>query len=335
MGIESEQLIYDYLSRVGDLAQSALPAAERLRLVTQLRQDIERERERSAGQADNPAAVRRILGKLGSPDTVVERAAAWGDTPQDDPDAPPFPGSEVLVDPAEVAVAAEWWRLPQQRSGSADSEPADPDPADPGLNVSSLPPGFLPKPTVVSPSKSTFGGVGKTTDVPAQRGFEQKKARKHWWSPLSPADPGPDPGTAVEQAEPQRRRGLLRRRRNAAAFSPARGVFWREWLAAALLLVGTFTGSLFVVAAGWLVAYYSSRLTRMEAQVAALGIPALTATGTFTWLWGRNTGRWGEPLKDGRMGPALQDALPVMVRVAAIGSAVYLVWRADRRARRG
>ena len=35
MGIESDQLVYDYLSRVGDLAQATtLTAAERARLVT-------------------------------------------------------------------------------------------------------------------------------------------------------------------------------------------------------------------------------------------------------------------------------------------------------------
>ncbi|OMI33264.1 putative integral membrane protein, partial [Streptomyces sparsogenes DSM 40356] len=63
MGIESEQLVYDYLSRVGDLAQQGgLPSGDRMRLVAELRADIDRRRA-SAG-TDSPAGVKRILAKL-------------------------------------------------------------------------------------------------------------------------------------------------------------------------------------------------------------------------------------------------------------------------------
>jgi len=71
VGVESDQLVFDYLSRVGDLAQTALPAAQRMQLVAQLRNNIERER----GGSDSTAAVRRILGRIGTPDEVVEAAA--------------------------------------------------------------------------------------------------------------------------------------------------------------------------------------------------------------------------------------------------------------------
>ncbi len=75
MGIESDQLVFDYLSKVGDLAQQRqLPSGERMRLVSELRGEIERSRA-AATTGDNPAAVRRILARLGTPDEVVTSAA--------------------------------------------------------------------------------------------------------------------------------------------------------------------------------------------------------------------------------------------------------------------
>ena len=90
MGVESDRLVFDYLSRVGDLAQTALPAAGRMQLVAQLRNDIERERRGT----DNPAAVQRILGRIGSPDAVVEAAAGTGGAARPAPAAPEPPATE-------------------------------------------------------------------------------------------------------------------------------------------------------------------------------------------------------------------------------------------------
>ncbi|GAP50816.1 hypothetical protein [Streptomyces azureus] len=43
MGIESDQVVYEYLSRVGDVAQQRqLPSAARMRLVSELRGEIDR-----------------------------------------------------------------------------------------------------------------------------------------------------------------------------------------------------------------------------------------------------------------------------------------------------
>ncbi|MDV9202765.1 hypothetical protein R6M67_47290, partial [Streptomyces sp. Wh19] len=78
VGIESDQLVYDYLSRVGDLAQQQqLSSAARMRLVSTLRGEIDRQRGKQSG--DSPAAVRRIIGRLGEPDELVAAAAASGD----------------------------------------------------------------------------------------------------------------------------------------------------------------------------------------------------------------------------------------------------------------
>ncbi len=131
MGVESDRLVFDYLSRVGDLAQTAMPAAQRMRLVAQLRQDIDKER----GGADSPAAVQRILGRIGSPDEVVEAAAGSGADPAGggrrrpaapEPPSEPRPGSYGPYkrprpqDPAPSVPGArkgrdgdgepEWWR---------------------------------------------------------------------------------------------------------------------------------------------------------------------------------------------------------------------------------
>ena len=59
MGIESDQVVYEYLSRVGDVAQQRqLPSSTRMRLVNELRGEIDRRRAKAP--VDSPAAVRRI-----------------------------------------------------------------------------------------------------------------------------------------------------------------------------------------------------------------------------------------------------------------------------------
>ncbi|MDX3803659.1 hypothetical protein PV723_33960, partial [Streptomyces sp. AK04-3B] len=81
MGIESDQVVYEYLSRVGDVAQQRqLSSATRMRLVSELRNEIERRRAKAP--VDSPAAVRRIIDRLGSPDDLVAAAAEGGGVPQ-------------------------------------------------------------------------------------------------------------------------------------------------------------------------------------------------------------------------------------------------------------
>ncbi|MDX3573435.1 hypothetical protein [Streptomyces sp. ID05-47C] len=75
MGIESDQVVYEYLSRVGDVAQQRqLSSATRMRLVSELRNEIDRRRAKAP--VDSPAAVRRILDRLGSP--LGRRGASGG-----------------------------------------------------------------------------------------------------------------------------------------------------------------------------------------------------------------------------------------------------------------
>ncbi|MGY0068135.1 hypothetical protein ACWZEH_15175 [Streptomyces sp. QTS137] len=81
MGIESDQVVYEYLSRVGDVAQQRqLPSATRMRLVAGLRDEIDRRRAKAV--VDSPTAVRRIISRMGTPDEVVTAASSRtsGDT---------------------------------------------------------------------------------------------------------------------------------------------------------------------------------------------------------------------------------------------------------------
>ncbi|MER6722796.1 hypothetical protein [Streptomyces halstedii] len=120
MGIESDQLVYDYLSRVGDLAQQQqLSSGARMRLVSTLRGEIDRQRGGEA--ADSPATVRRILGRLGAPDELVAAAAESGD------------GTVVTPSPRAAAADPEPARprgVPRPRIGMFRKDPGRADRAD-------------------------------------------------------------------------------------------------------------------------------------------------------------------------------------------------------------
>ncbi|MEV6317440.1 hypothetical protein [Streptomyces sp. NPDC051776] len=112
MGIESDKLVFDYLSRVGDLAQQQqLSSGDRMRLVTQLRSEIEAQR---AGSADSAASVKRILGKLGTPSDVV--AAAGGTDGR--PEAPRHRPAAQAADSGSGARKATSEQAGSKRSGA-------------------------------------------------------------------------------------------------------------------------------------------------------------------------------------------------------------------------
>ncbi|MFD5680537.1 hypothetical protein [Streptomyces bacillaris] len=462
MGIESDQLVYDYLSRVGDLAQQhQLSSGARMRLVSTLRSEIDR--QRATEGADSPAAVRRIIGRLGTPDELVGAAAEsgdgevplpsnrtgsgagartgfgagagaavprprigflrkgakasetsnasagldtsagtgsvpgpaakagpkagpWGGTqagpeagprggtpagpragsgrsaPPPVPPAPPVtpappaadhprtdltksPGPDSAPDPDEPP-ATPWPHPsaphvlgPDQRStgdGEADWWRLEPGPFDAGTAI----PGF-------------FGGIeapellGRRPAEPADA--ENKEAGKKEADKKDDGEPGTedDSDDSDDSGEAAPRRALRipiprpRRRKPAPApvAEPAavaaapRGGFAHPLLllAALLLIAGVVTGSWIPLAGGWLIAYGSRTLSRTEAKWAALGLPGVVVAGALVWVWGRLDGRWGEPIEEGALREVLTGAWPVVVRVAAVASALYLVWRARRR----
>ncbi|MDQ0684572.1 hypothetical protein QF032_003583 [Streptomyces achromogenes] len=117
MGIESDQVVYEYLSRVGDVAQQRqLSSATRMRLVSELRNEIERRRAKAP--VDSPAAVRRIIDRLGSPDDLVAAAAEGGG-------APPTPTPSVPVQrDREVQEKQHEEQRQKQRRQQKQPEPA-------------------------------------------------------------------------------------------------------------------------------------------------------------------------------------------------------------------
>ncbi|MGQ4352487.1 hypothetical protein [Streptomyces drozdowiczii] len=340
MGIESDQLVYDYLSRVGDLAQQQqLPSGARMRLVSELRAEIERQRRAQA--AHSPGQVRRIIGTLGTPDELVaaagrrapeapeipgpRRARPPADAPEED--APPDPGAtgphRAGTDELGDGGDEEWWL--DEPGPFGESGPGAFGEFGPGTEVLGFRGGVeipeLLRPPVPEKDKEKGKGKGKDEEEAAD----------------APEEAEPDEEPQAEAAGKRRRLPKLRRTRPAAAPVQAAPAPRRGFsnpvllLAAALLVTGAVMGSLLALGGGWLLAYSSRKLTRAEAKWAAMGLPGVVAAAALVWLWGRMDGRWGTPIPEHGMRDALGDVWPVTVRAAAVASALFLVWRARRR----
>ncbi|MFF2727667.1 hypothetical protein ACFVS9_07150 [Streptomyces sp. NPDC058008] len=379
MGIESDQLVYDYLSRVGDLAQQQqLPSGARMRLVATLRGEIER--QRGTDGTDSPAAVRRILGRLGAPGELVSAAAGSEDG------AVPLPSPRTGASPD----APEPRRVPRARlgllrkdasgkgasrdaappvstesgTGSGTAEPEGEPPAGPEP-VRDWPSAAAPHMAGLAEAPSEGepewwriepgpfgegvpgqGAMGPGTAVPGfSGGLESPEL---FGMPSVPKTPAPRPPVAAEEPDaaageeeaqpapppPHRRKLRLPRLRRVAveggAAARPRLSNPLLLLAALLLVAGAVLGSWLALAGGWLLAYSSRKFSRAEAKWVAMGLPGVVVAGAFVWLWGRMDGRWGEPLAEGAVGDAMTDVWPVVVRVAAVASALYLVWRSRR-----
>ncbi|MFI8963890.1 hypothetical protein ACIGO8_17450 [Streptomyces sp. NPDC053493] len=299
MGTENDRLVFDYLSRVGDLAQQRqVPAAERRELVSGLRDEIERRR------AVKGEAVPGILGDLGSPDDVVARVApehpsSRGRGLSPDVSSDPYPKSSPAPssDPAPPkgpAVpeprTADWW---QDDAGAAEAGEV----RVPGF-VGGVEIPELLKPPPADEDEDEDEGKG-------EREGEEEESR------------APGPGTEPEGARGQAGRAPRRLRLGSPLLL----------VSALLLLVGAALGSVLPLAAGWLLAYFSR-----ERRAAAVAIPGLAFTAGVVWLWGRVEGRWGAPVAtgDAGMGAALADTWPWTLRAAAVASALFLLWRSRR-----
>ncbi|WP_309096079.1 hypothetical protein [Streptomyces sp.] len=330
MGIESDQVVYEYLSRVGDVAQQRqLSSATRMRLVADLRNEIDRRRARAT--VDSPAAVRRILTRLGSPDEVVT-AAADGREPQGA--AAP---AAVPVQPDRAPRGRERPRgvvrrvvpRPRPAGPAEEAQPARSDgPAPPHLAAGHELGDSAVQPDWWRVDSSPFG-VGD--EVP---GFVGGVELPDLLKPPPQRKAGPEPASAVEAveaAEPVEEAGRKGRRRLPGL--PAAGSWSNPLLlgAAALLVAGAVAGNWFVLLLGWLIAYASRRLTPAETKWAVVILPSTAVAAGLVWLWGRMDGRWGEPIAEGAMNDAVAQTWPWVVRGAAVTSALFLIWRSQRR----
>ncbi|MCD0485735.1 hypothetical protein LO771_25930 [Streptacidiphilus sp. ASG 303] len=389
MGVESDKLVYDYLGRVSDLARSSLPAAERARLVAELRADID---GRRAAARDTPAAVRRVLERIGPPDEVVRRAAAGrggggagardggaaagarpvpapraapaGRTAPDGPPAEPG-GGPAGPRGAESRGAASrgaglWgaglWgagkagpgRSGSAKGGSADAAgplPAGPpqDGRGPGVPAARDPEWWrVPGEAAAAVPQAEPGPVPPAhmptaEDFPGWDGFEIRFESEQPPAVAAPAGPpaGEHPAGGPQEpaaaAPPQRRRRVRLRRGGRPARVRAGRPLLLESLAALLLAAGAVAGLPLPMLLGWLAAYASRRTGRAARRFAVLGIPALAVLCAGVWLWGRAAGRWGGPPPgDEQFRQAARALVPVVLRGAAAGSAVFTGWLALR-----
>ncbi|MFF3299078.1 hypothetical protein [Streptomyces sp. NPDC002908] len=375
MGIESDQLVFDYLSRVGDLAQQQqLSSGARMRLVATVRGEIDR--QRGTDGSDSPAVVRRILGRLGAPDELVAAAAESGDgtVPLPSPRAGAGRARTEGTAPGAVPRARRGLLRKDASRKGASPEAVDAEPESPGeeravdwpsaaaphmAGLDQAPSGGEPEWWRIEPGP--FGGEGGQgvanpgTAVPGFVGglespelFGMPAARRPPGPRVPAEEEGDGPGAPeAKEAAPARpgggdgakerpRRKLRLRRPGPAAAEGAEGAGRVRLsnplllLAAALLVAGAVFGSWLALAGGWLLAYSSRRFSRAEAKWVAMGLPGVVVAGAFVWLWGRMEGRWGAPLAADAMGDAMTEVWPVVVRVAAVAAALYLVWRSRR-----
>ncbi|MEU3778313.1 hypothetical protein AB0F11_34945 [Streptomyces sp. NPDC032472] len=320
MGIESDRLVYAYLSRVGDLAQQRqVPSGDRMRLVAGLRDEIDRMRSRY--EPESPAAVRRILERMGTPEEVLAGlgpTAEPGPGPDASPGPAPGPPTAVPVqrsgDPKPGSASAsapepDWWRVTPGRGASAPFEELHQvEGFVGGVEIPELfdPPEHGAKdtaedPAATAPPKQTLARY-------LRERWRAKRAAVPAPGPETPGPAGPAGGPA---ARPKPHAFLL--------------------LAAAVLVVGAVTGYWLLLIGGWLLAYASRVLGPTERKVVVFGLPGAVFATAVVWLWGRLDGRWGAPLTDEGLGGVFQGMWPWLARAAAIASAAYLGWRSRRR----
>ncbi|MEU6678069.1 hypothetical protein [Streptomyces sp. NPDC046925] len=335
MGIESDQLVFDYLSRVGDLAQQQqLPSGTRMRLVSRLRNEIDRTRAKTA--ADNPAAIRRILDRLGTPEDLVEAAGTGSGTGGSSSGTSSPAVAETVSEPRERPKRLRRV-VPRPRPAAEEPElpKEDPGPSPPHLAGTDELGDSGSQPDWWRTDSSPFGlgdsvpGFTGGVEIPELLKPPPKKR------PVEDVEEEEEEdeveGEGEEQVEPPRRRRFRLARPAALAPSTPRFTNPLLLLAAALLTVGAILGNWLALGGGWLLAYASRRLSRAEAKWAVIGLPGLSVAAGITWLWGRNERRWGDPIVDGHMSDAMAETWPWVVRGAAIASALYLLWRSQRR----
>ncbi|WP_030769420.1 hypothetical protein [Streptomyces sp. NRRL F-2664] len=335
MGIESDHLVYEYLSAVGDLAQRRhLSSGDRMRLVAGLRDEIDRRRAKY--DPETPAAVRRILERIGTPEEVLDtlgtRQGAAPDTGPADPvpsvPAQRAPGRLRLpgVPPPRPAPQREPENVPPHLAGLDELGPsggAEPDwwrltPAGHGRGpqVEGFAGGIeIPDLFEEGPEEDEEQGRGDAPAGPPDSRARTlvaflRERRRAKAEAAGPAKAGAQPEAAVVPARPRPNAFLL--------------------LAAAVLVAGVVSGQWLLLVIGWLLPYASRVLRPAERKWAVFGPPGLVLAGAAVWLWGRTNGTWGEALAGDQVGGAVQGMWPWLLRGAALASVLYLVWRSRR-----
>ncbi|MER5869221.1 hypothetical protein [Streptomyces sp. NPDC002044] len=347
MGIESDHLVYEYLSRVGDLAQRRhLNSGDRMRLVAGLRDEIDRRRAKF--DPETPAAVRRILERIGTPEEVLDTLGTLSGTAPGgravapaafDPGpavpaqrgpgrlrrkaVPPRPEAEPENVPPHLAgldelgpsdgVEPDWWRVAPGSYGA-------------GPQVDGFAGGIeIPDLFKEGPQDEDEAGAGEAAGGGAAGG------------PGKPSGPPEARARAVARLLRERRRAKRAAKEAAPVVAETAAVPARPkpnaflLLAAAVLVAGVVSGYWLLLVVGWLLPYASRVLRPGEHKWAVFGPPGAVLTGAGVWLWGRMNGKWGETLAEDQLSEVLHGMGPWLLRAAGVASALYLVWRARRR----
>ncbi|MEY9872318.1 hypothetical protein ABH931_001792 [Streptacidiphilus sp. MAP12-33] len=364
MGIESEQLVYDYLSRVGDLAgqSGGLTAAQRARLVNELRQSIDSQRAASSPSSTRAEvnSVRKILAGLGTPDEVVGRASGGGRWATSGPSVPRQGASSGPVAPSVQSVPSRPY---------ADATPSIP--------AQGQPPGVEGRVEYINPEANQTlttgvpwwtgevegvvhpgaGGV-RMVQPPGWSGAFDRESPTYDGSVIHPLTgrpvglpgglpgetPGQQPGSPPE-AIPQPSPGLLRRLLGAQPAAPGAGAAapvpvaqaprapmpFVESLATLVLAAGAVTGLWYLAVLGWLFAYGSRRLGRGVGRFASLWIPGLLGAACGFWLYSRGHTSGHPALTNAQFAAATHNAFAFWLRASAGLSAAFLAWRITRR----
>ncbi|MCF3963880.1 hypothetical protein [Streptomyces fuscigenes] len=267
---------------------------------------------------DTTAGVKRILGELGSPENVVGSAGAAGS-----PGSAGRPGGaggpgQVPRQPASapsgphLASMEERGSRPEGKPGSTDWWRVQPGPAPGAMGAGQIQVGGF------------VGGIEipEILRPPAGDGAPAVALEKK-----APAEGAAGAEPVEEVVAEEAARAWWRRAGGAGGFRLTSPFLV---LTAVLLVVGAVLGNIWALLAGWVLAYFSRTLTRSEAKVAVFWLPGVSVAGGVVWLWGRFNERWGDPIPEGTMGQALTDTWPVVVRVAAVASALFLLWRSRR-----
>ncbi|WP_170184799.1 hypothetical protein [Streptomyces sedi] len=350
MGIDEEKLVFDYLSRVGDLAHgTAMSSAERARLVNRLRDEIGRQRSGGASDARSPS-VKRILGRIGSPEDVVAEAAGSA------PPAPARPTHSASTSRPSASPAGPAWPSSAASSSSAASPaPEAPAPELPTPREADPRAGARPEVAARWPaegqprvtgwqqgSDEQIAGFSGGIDIPElmhPSGLAAPEPGAATEAELTAAEAEREAAEAalarpvVEDADPPRPRRGARLARAVLAGRRRGGIV--ELLGVAALAGGAVFGSFPAMLAGWALAYWSPRLSPRAGQWATFGMPALVATGYGVWLMGRAGGYWGEALADGQANELLRDDWPTLLRLAGLASAALLLFLARRPVKEG
>ncbi|MEU9165977.1 hypothetical protein AB0D29_37595 [Streptomyces sp. NPDC048424] len=336
MGIESDHLVYEYLSRVGDLAQQRqLSSGDRMRLVAGLRDEIDRRRAKY--EPETPAAVRRILERIGTPEEVLD---THGSRPGSATPAPRFgaasgPGASVPVQRAPGRL-----RRPGAPAPKPAAEPRNVPPHLAGLDELGPSGGAEPEWWRMSPAAYGSGpqvdGFAGGIEIPDL--FEDEEREEAGKEAQDPPAPPPSGAAGLVRFLRERRRAGKSAAVGAAGEAEGAGAAPARprpnaflLLAAAVLVVGVATGYWLLLIIGWLLPYASRVLRPAERKWAVFGPPGVVLAGAGVWLWGRMNGKWGETLADEQVSGAVQGMWPWLLRGAAVASVIYLVWRARRR----